>query len=97
MIQNRKKGTVRLCRYLWLQDRLLWCNQEETGNQEETVAQEETGAQGEQKETAGQTNRKENVTGNTDNPQTWDGTLDNNKPDYEVFVNPNGFIPCSIT
>ena len=50
--------------------------------------QEETGVQGEQKETTEQTDRKENVTGNTDNPQTEDGTLDNNKPDYEVFVDP---------
>lgn len=50
--------------------------------------QEETGVQGEQKETTEQTDRKENVTGNTDNPQTEDGTLDNNKPDYEVSVDP---------
>ena len=44
--------------------------------------QKETGTKEEQKETEGQTDRKENVTGNTDNPQTGDGTLDNNKPDY---------------
>lgn len=50
--------------------------------------QGETGAQGEQNETEGQTDWKENVTGNTDNPQTEDGTLDNNKPDYEVSVDP---------
>lgn len=50
--------------------------------------QKETGTKEEQKETEGQTDRKENVTGNTDNPQTGDGTLDNNKPDYEVSVDP---------
>ena len=50
--------------------------------------QKETGTKEEQKETEGQTDRKENVTGNTDNTQTGDGTLDNNKPDYEVSVDP---------
>ena len=50
--------------------------------------QKETGTKEEQKETEGQTDRKENVTGNTDNPQTGDSTLDNNKLDYEVSVDP---------
>lgn len=61
---------------------------DDQGNQGKTGAQRETGAQGEQNETEGQTDWKENVTGNTDNPQTEDGTLDNNKPDYEVSVDP---------
>ena len=61
---------------------------DDQGKQGETGNQKETGAQGEQKETTEQTDRKENVTGNTDNPQTEDGTLDNNKPDYEVSVDP---------
>lgn len=61
---------------------------EENEEDKDQGNQEETGAQGEQKETTEQADREENVTGNTDNPQTEDGTLDNNKPDYEVSVDP---------
>lgn len=61
---------------------------EENEEDKDQGNQEETGAQGEQKETTEQADREENVIGNTDNPQTEDGTLDNNKPDYEVSVDP---------
>lgn len=63
----------------------------EQGNQEESDAQgnqKQTDTKGEQEKSDAQSEQEEAVTGNTDNPKTRDETLDNNKPGYEVSVDP---------